>query len=306
MTKEEFKDFLKENSGYLKWGALKLSKKFDLTAKKVKDVKKELNRELKAIKARGFKRMFFDIETSPNIVYSWRTGYRLSIPPENIIKERAIICICYKWEFDDKVHYLTWDENQNDKFMLELFIQEVLKADEVIGHNGDKFDLPWVKTRAAIHELKFPAYVKSLDTLSKVRREGFNFNSNKLDYLSKILLGEQKMETGGFQLWVDICEKNDPKAMETMVNYCKKDVVLLEKVYHRLQNYFKPNTHVGAKISYSKECCPGCGEDTANHIKVMTTAAGTIQHLVQCTNCHKYYKLSNSIFVKMKDNGNIQ
>ena len=49
------------------------------------------------------KRLFFDIETSPNIGLFWTAGYKLNISPDSIIKERAIICICYKWAGDDKI-----------------------------------------------------------------------------------------------------------------------------------------------------------------------------------------------------------
>ena len=52
----------------------------------------------------GFKRLFYDIETSPNIGFFWGAGYKVNISHDNIIKERAIICICYKWEGQDTVH----------------------------------------------------------------------------------------------------------------------------------------------------------------------------------------------------------
>jgi len=81
------------------------------------------------------KRLFFDIETSPNIVTSWRIGYNLNISHDNIVKERAIICVCWKWEGEDEVHLLTWDKKQDDKKLLEKFIKELNKADEIIGHN---------------------------------------------------------------------------------------------------------------------------------------------------------------------------
>ena len=59
---------------------------------------KDLERQLLKLREtqETIKRLFFDIETSPNIVYSWRTGYNLTITTENIITERAIICISYK------------------------------------------------------------------------------------------------------------------------------------------------------------------------------------------------------------------
>jgi hypothetical protein len=58
------------------------------------------------------KRLFFDIETSPNIGFFWQSGYKLNISYNNIITERAIICICYKWEGDEKLYSLNWDESR--------------------------------------------------------------------------------------------------------------------------------------------------------------------------------------------------
>ena len=86
------------------------------------------------------KRLFFDIETSPNVGFFWQSGYKLNIPYTNIIKERAIICICYKWADEDKVYSLQWDKNQDDKTMLEKFMAVANEAHELVGHNGDRFD----------------------------------------------------------------------------------------------------------------------------------------------------------------------
>ncbi len=41
------------------------------------------------------------------------------ITTDSIIKERAVICICYKWEDEKEVYYLEWDSKQNDKRMLQ-------------------------------------------------------------------------------------------------------------------------------------------------------------------------------------------
>ena len=68
------------------------------------------------------KRLFFDIETSFNVGIFWRSGYNLSIQPEDIIHERAIICVSWKWEDSEDVKTLSWDKNQSDKKLLEKFI----------------------------------------------------------------------------------------------------------------------------------------------------------------------------------------
>jgi len=81
----------------------------------------------------NIKRLFFDIETSPMIVYSWRIGWKLSIPPQNIIENWKIICISYKWEHEDKVKNLVWDENQDDKQMLIDFIKIMNQSFKIPG-----------------------------------------------------------------------------------------------------------------------------------------------------------------------------
>ena len=93
------------------------------------------------------RRLFFDLESSPNIGLFWDAGYKKNIDYSNIIKERAIICICWKWEDDKEVQFVHWDKNQSDKSLLEKFIKIANQADELIAHNGDKFDLPWIRTR---------------------------------------------------------------------------------------------------------------------------------------------------------------
>ena len=155
----------------------------------------------------GVKRLFFDIETSPNIVYSWRTGWNLTISPESIIEERKIICISYKWEHEDKIHRLTWDKDMCDKQMLVEFISVANKADEMIAHNGDRFDIKWIRTRCIFHRVSmFPQY-KTLDTLKKAKF-GFLFNSNKLDYIAQYLGVGAKVKHSGFDMWKEVMKGN--------------------------------------------------------------------------------------------------
>ena len=122
------------------------------------------------------RRLFFDIETAPMIVYSWRVGWKLTIPTDNIIEDWRVICISYKWEGEDKVHTLDWGKEMCDKKLLEEFIKIANQSDEMVAHNGDRFDIKKIRTRCIYHRIPmFPDY-KSLDTLKKAK-SGFNFNS---------------------------------------------------------------------------------------------------------------------------------
>ncbi len=241
------------------------------------------------------KRMFFDIETSPNVGYFWRTGYNLTIPTENIIDERKIICISYKWETDDNIHTLTWDENKCDKQMLIDFIEQANKADELIAHNGDRFDIKWIRTRCIFHRVPmFPNY-KTLDTLKKAK-SGFNFNSNRLDYIAQFLGVGAKVKHSGFDMWKNVM-KNDKKALKEMVNYCEGDIIVLEDVYFTMQNYIKQNTHNGVINNNLKYSCPTCGSEHSSLVKNNVTAMGTIKRLMECEDCNYHFEISNSSYI---------
>jgi uncharacterized protein YprB with RNaseH-like and TPR domain len=241
------------------------------------------------------KRLFFDIETSPNIVYSWRIGYNLNITPENIINERAIICISYKWEDEDKIYTLTWDENLCDKKMLIDFLKIANTADELIAHNGDRFDIKWIRTRCIFHRIPmFPNY-KTLDTLKKAK-SGFNFNSNKLDYIAQFLGVGAKVKHSGFDMWKGVMQ-NDKVALSEMVNYCEGDIIVLEDVFLTMQNYIKMNTHAGVINNNLKYSCPSCSSENISLVKNNITAIGTVKRLINCLDCDYHYEISNSSYI---------
>jgi DNA polymerase elongation subunit (family B) len=233
------------------------------------------------------RRLYFDIEVSANIGLFWQSGYKLQIGTENIIKERAVICICYKWEDDNDVYYLQWDKKQCDKKLLQDFINVANTADELVGHNGDKFDLSWIRTRCLFHNIQmFPSY-NTIDTL-KVARSKFRFNSNRLDYIGKFLGLGQKNYTN-FDLWKDIMLKNDKTAMNTMIDYCIQDVVLLEKVHKALNNHIPAKTHYGVIFGQDKGSCPECGSDDLIINNRRVTASGIKKIQFICKTCNKIH-----------------
>lgn len=304
MSIEEMIKKFKARRSYLTNGAGLLAKNWGVDINDVKEAKKrarlsllEEDFEMDEAVDRPFKRMFFDIETSYNKIADFACGYGKTVGPHQILKERAIICICWKWQGEDKVHHLQWDKDQCDKRMLQDFTDVLAEADEVIGHNGDRFDIKWVRTRCLFHDIPFNANIKSLDTLKKAKN-AFYFNSNKLDYIAKFLGVGSKTDTGGFQLWLDVCEKNDKEAMHKMITYCKNDVVILEKVFDKMQSYIHQNSHTGVARGGDKYCCPACGSDNIRLLSMPVTRAGTQQYHVECNSCSTDYKLSKTVWDK--------
>lgn len=247
------------------------------------------------------KRLFFDIETSPNIGFFWTAGFKLNIDPDNILQERCIICICYKWEGSKNVEHITWDGQQNDELMLRKFIKILDSADEIVAHNGDRFDITWIRTRCIKYNIPMmPNYI-SIDTL-KASRRLFRFNSNKLDYIGKYLDIGQKMDTGGFALWKSVIWDNNKKSLRKMVDYCKQDVILLEKVWQRFNNYLPAKSHFGETV----RDCPECSSHNVVINKRRITASGSQRLLMQCNDCGKYHTISNKKYADINITTNSQ
>jgi uncharacterized protein YprB with RNaseH-like and TPR domain len=211
----------------------------DFKQAKVNEISKEqeqlieIYNEIVDQKEQEKKVLFYDIEVGPNVVYSWRIGNKVNLSTDTIISERQILCISYKWRGDSKVHSLTWN-GSDDKELMIKFAAIMNTADEVIGHNSDKYDVKFVRTRCLVHGVPLNVKFNQLDTL-KFARAGFAFNSNKLDYISQYLGLGAKIKTD-FQLWKDVLN-GSKEALDRMVKYCNQDVLVLEKVYETLQPY---------------------------------------------------------------------
>lgn len=237
------------------------------------------------------KRLIWDIETSPNVVLSWRTGYKINIDHDNILHERAIICIGYKWHGKKGVHSLQWDKNQSDRELVLKFAEIANEADELVAHNGDCFDLPWLRTRALLHGVRTDPFAKTIDTLQWARRK-FLFNSNRLDYIARFLGFGGKIKTE-FGLWKDVVLRKDAAALKRMVDYCKRDVELLEKVYDRLADHVPAKTHIAVLAGGDKWHCPHCGGKNVSVDRRRVTATGITQWRFVCNDDKRVYLVSD-------------
>ena len=240
----------------------------------------------------SIRRLYYDLETAPCLGWFWRPSHQTSIGFHQILEQAKIICICYKWSDSDKIYYLTWDKKQCDKAMVAKFIKIMNEAEEIVGHNVDRFDTKWVRTRAIFHRLSMPPEYKSIDTL-KESRKGFNFPSNKLDSICKYLGIGEKIKTTE-ELWMDIWRKKSARAMAEMVKYCKRDVLILEEYFKIINVYIKPKT----SIADYKCNCPECGSKKVGVMAYKVTASGQKFVNIQCKDCGKYFKVSQTSFFK--------
>lgn len=307
--------FLNEKPGYIKTNSLIISKCLDLkdldsinaakkdirflkqsksqykANRKIKDRLKKLRKENKKIQESSFKRLFFDIEVSPNLVFSWQIGNKIALFPENIVEERQIICISYKWEGNNKVHSIKWIDN-NDENIVREFYPIIASADELVGHNLRGFDVKWFKTRALYYGLPSFGEIPILDTLT-ISRSKFKFNSNKLDYIIRYLKLGAKKDNGGFDTWKKIILHKDKKSLDLMVKYCEQDVLETEKVFNSIKNYGNFKTNRAILIEGDYHHCPECTSPNTGLAGTKTTLAGVIRRKMLCKDCGLNFTISN-------------
>jgi hypothetical protein len=304
---EELVQKFLNSASYLRKGAGHLADRWKVDRVDVYEARDEARRRLRNKQDKTIKRLFFDIETAPNIAYVWKTGYKLSVPFQAIIEERAIMCISYKWAGEDEVHNIFWKGYYDDKNILEAFIPILKKADEVVGHNSDKFDIKWVNTRAAFHGLNLPSKFRSFDTIKKARAQ-FTLNSNSLKYIAEFFNLTGKIETGGFDLWKDILGDKTGKttpakeAKEKMIEYCNGDVITLEDVYNYIEKYSKPITNHAVLQGGAKYHCPACASIHTSLMKTSTPVSGIIKRHMECDLCNVNFDISNKTYMLYLDN----
>ena len=209
--------------------------------------------------------LVFDIETAPLLSYTWGLWEQNVI---DISKQWYILSFSAKWLGEKKIiskglpDYKTFTKDmENDKELVADLWKLMDEADVVIAHNGNSFDVKKANARFIAHGMTPPSDYKKVDT-KLVAKRYFKFDSNSLKDLAKYLKVEQKMETGGFQLWKD-CMIGKKEAWKKMLKYNKQDVVVLEQIYLKLRPWMDNHPNINI-LDERIESCPICG---SNHLQ---------------------------------------
>lgn len=231
------------------------------------------------------KTIILDIETAPSLAYVWGF-WKQNVGDDMVLDYGGYIMSCSIKELGkDDVVYIE-NRTQNDKKITKKILRHLDDADFVIAHNGKKFDIPFIKARAAIHGLNPPSPFKTIDTLLIARKE-MNLKRNNLDFLAKALdVPLRKLTTRkypGFKLWWECLHGNDD-AWKEMKDYNILDVEVLEQVYVRLRPWASnhPNTTTGDDNTVM--CCPKCGSDKLKRRGYYFTNKGKYQRY-KCSSC---------------------
>lgn len=197
--------------------------------------------------------LLIDIETSPNIGYTWGKYDQTVIKP---IRGWELLSFAYKELEKNPVRCIARPDfkDKTDKSLARAIWTILDGADIVIAQNGDRFDLPKLRAKFVQHGLPPVRPFKTIDT-KKIAKSQFGFYSNSLNDIARDLGLGEKLETGGFELW-EGCIAGDPAAWRKMRRYNSHDVTLLEAVYLKLRNWHP--SHPNMALFEDRPGCPVC------------------------------------------------
>lgn len=227
-----------------------------------------------------------DIETSPHQGYSFQV-WQTNIAPGQIIAPTQMLTWSAKWKGARKCIFRKWTDGD----FLDKLHELLNEADIIVTYNGDKFDLRHIN-REFLEAGLFPTRpVASVDML-KVVKKHFAFPHNRLDYVASRLLGETKLETGGFDLWTAFMS-GDRKAERLMERYNKRDIVLTEKLYIKLLPWITNHPYaLDYEVDIGDENvdyrCPACGSRAIERQRPRRTRCYAIR-VNRCTVCGSFH-----------------
>lgn len=207
--------------------------------------------------------LLIDIETAPIIAATWGL-FKQNISIDQVIHDKHVICWAAKWLGDPYTYSdcLTPSEalKRNDKRIIQSVYDMINSADIIVGHNAQKFDMPILNGRFLQHRMNPTNPFQIVDTCLQARKL-FGFTSNKLDFINRILDLKQKVDTGGFKLWLS-CMNGDSEALDKMREYNENDVLILEDNYLTIRPYIKSHPNLALYHSdLQAPICLNCGSE---------------------------------------------
>lgn len=241
------------------------------------------------IRPGGPKILFLDIETSPNIVYTF--GLRnVFVGIDQIIESTRMMCFAAKWLGDPKVIFHSEHDAGGRPAMAAAAHALLDECDVLVHWNGQSFDTKHLNREFLEHGLTPPSPFKQVDLLLAARKQ-FRFPSNKLAYVSEALGLTGKESTGGFSLWPAYMA-GETKALKKMRTYNERDVTLLEELMDILLPWIPnmPHRHLYGGTGD----CQVCGHDTVVADGLYRTPLSVFQQF-KCGSCGSWSRSSKRI-----------
>lgn len=156
------------------------------------------------------------------------------------------LCWCIKEGGSDKIHEARLsladvEAGIEDKRIIQECVDTFGKFDRIVTYYGTGFDLPFVRARALITGVPFPAYgsLKHRDLYYLIRNK-FKLSSRRLENACRQLLGSTEKTRIDAKYWRQAV-RGEKKSIDYIIDHCRKDVLDLERLYVKTEQFQKMN-----------------------------------------------------------------
>ena len=233
------------------------------------------------MKKHNLKILAADIETAPHTAHVWGL-FKQTVSLSQLQETGRVLCFAWRW-LGEKGQVEFISERDGRKKMIDKAHKLLSEADVVVTYNGKRFDIPTLNKEFLEAGLPPPAPYKQVDLYVTAKRQ-FRFASNKMDHLARQLGIRSKVRHSGHELWVR-CMAGDKAAWEKMERYNKRDVLILDKLYHKLLPWIVSHPNVALYKDETKHpVCPNCGS-TRLHSRGLAVLKTFTYRRYSCQQC---------------------
>lgn len=163
------------------------------------------------------------------------------------------------WDFPE------WEFNRfDDSLMCEAIMEILSDADEIVTHNGIKYDFKYLNTRLAKNGMAPLPKRKHVDT-KQILSSHMTLYSNSLDAAAQFYeLDQKKMVVHNkWSLWERFMFKEDTaKDRKLMSDYCKQDISTLRELYYATRPFHgTKGIDRNLWLEAGEPVCNTCGSD---------------------------------------------
>ena len=235
----------------------------------------------------------YDIETSPNLVYSWGM-WQQNIALNQIVETQDILCFAATKVGSKKIEsHTAWDGYEK---MVKRLHQIMDEADYLVGFNHVNYDNRHVKAAFVRAGLTPPSPYRDIDLMRTVKKN-FKFQSNKLAHVCEQLGLDLKSDPGGFGTWRDILEGEGAvrdRARARMVRYCRNDTKITAQLFDRLLPWIDGlNVPLSEADTVDGSACTRCGSTSIQQRGWAYTTSYRYRRY-RCNGCGGWMKAAKS------------
>lgn len=237
--------------------------------------------------------IYWDLETLPDPRQVYKRLPSIGQWPGRTFKGELHSIISFGYRINDEPSQCinVWDgqgddyDRSNDSALVFQAYEILSQADEIVTHNGKRFDVKVMNTRLARYGMPPLPNTKHVDT-KVVAKNGLSLYSNSLADVAKFFGVSDKMHwESKWDTWVRFAFGQDTRAdRKIMDKYCKQDVDTMAEVYDKLKPYMRGSAANRGVFKPGEVTCPTCGSEKvfANGRRTTTTQ---VQQRFMCGDC---------------------